>query len=50
MDSPGEVVFTYDIKWEYSEIKWASRWDTYLLMGDEQIHWFSIINVRRMMS
>jgi len=44
MDSPGEVVFTYDIKWEYSEIKWASRWDTYLLMGDEQIHWFSIIN------
>merc|ERR1719230_804292 len=44
MDMPGEVVFTYDVKWEYSEIKWASRWDTYLLMGDEQIHWFSIIN------
>jgi len=44
MDTPGEVVFTYDIKWEFSEIKWASRWDTYLLMGDEQIHWFSIIN------
>jgi len=44
MDTPGEVVFTYDVKWEYSEIKWASRWDTYLLMGDEQIHWFSIIN------
>mgnify|MGYP002004725010 FL=1 len=39
MDSAGEVVFTYDVKWEYSEIKWASRWDTYLLMGDEQIHW-----------
>ena len=44
MDSAGEVVFTYDVKWEFSEIKWASRWDTYLLMGDEQIHWFSIIN------
>jgi len=27
-----------------SEIKWASRWDTYLLMNDDQIHWFSIIN------
>lgn len=27
-----------------SEIKWASRWDTYLLMNDNQIHWFSIIN------
>lgn len=22
----------------------AARWDTYLLMGDEQIHWFSIVN------
>lgn len=27
-----------------SDIKWASRWDTYLLMTDDQIHWFSIIN------
>ena len=25
-------------------IRWASRWDTYLLMTDDQIHWFSIIN------
>jgi len=44
MESPGEIIFTYDVKWEYSDVKWASRWDTYLLMGDEQIHWFSIIN------
>lgn len=27
-----------------SKIKWASRWDTYLLMTDDQIHWFSIVN------
>ena len=27
-----------------SDIRWASRWDTYLEMGDVQIHWFSIIN------
>ncbi|MBA0730853.1 hypothetical protein Golax_025776 [Gossypium laxum] len=27
-----------------SDIKWASRWDTYLLMNDDQIHWFSIVN------
>ncbi|PWA81535.1 hypothetical protein CTI12_AA185980 [Artemisia annua] len=27
-----------------SDIKWASGWDTYLLMNDDQIHWFSIIN------
>ncbi len=39
-----EVVYSYDVTWEYSPIKWASRWDTYLLMGDEQIHWFSIVN------
>ena len=25
-------------------MRWASRWDTYLLMMDDQIHWFSIIN------
>ncbi len=29
---------------QVSEIRWASRWDTYLLMMDDQIHWFSIIN------
>ena len=27
-----------------SDVRWASRWDTYLLMMDDQIHWFSIIN------
>jgi transmembrane 9 superfamily member 2/4 len=27
-----------------SPIKWASRWDTYLLTHDEPIHWFSIVN------
>lgn len=39
-----EIIFTYDVKFEPSLIKWASRWDTYLLMSDDQIHWFSIIN------
>ncbi|WOL09124.1 transmembrane 9 superfamily member 7 [Canna indica] len=38
------VVFSYDVTFESSEIKWASRWDTYLLMNDDQIHWFSIVN------
>uniref|UniRef100_A0A0E0LHV7 Transmembrane 9 superfamily member n=1 Tax=Oryza punctata TaxID=4537 RepID=A0A0E0LHV7_ORYPU len=27
-----------------SDIKWASRWDSYLLMTDDQIHRFSIVN------
>jgi transmembrane 9 superfamily member 2/4 len=39
-----DVVWTYDVKWEYSDVKWASRWDVYLYATDEQIHWFSIVN------
>ncbi|KAK6927643.1 Nonaspanin (TM9SF) [Dillenia turbinata] len=39
-----EVIFTYDVEFEESDIKWASRWDAYLLMSDDQIHWFSIVN------
>eukprot|EP00249_Psilotum_nudum_P014615 c24917_g1_i1 orf=406-2349(+) len=39
-----EIIFTYDIAFKESPVKWASRWDTYLLMSDDQIHWFSIIN------
>eukprot|EP01026_Neomeris_dumetosa_P045958 TRINITY_DN3905_c0_g2_i1.p1 TRINITY_DN3905_c0_g2~~TRINITY_DN3905_c0_g2_i1.p1 ORF type:complete len:637 (-),score=54.75 TRINITY_DN3905_c0_g2_i1:411-2321(-) len=39
-----EVIFTYDVLFKPSEIRWASRWDTYLLMMDDQIHWFSIVN------
>lgn len=27
-----------------AECRWASRWDLYLYMGDDQIHWFSILN------
>ncbi|KAL0906480.1 hypothetical protein M5K25_024977 [Dendrobium thyrsiflorum] len=39
-----EIIFTYDVDFQESEIKWASRWDSYLLMSDDQIHWFSIVN------
>ena len=39
-----EIVFTYDCVWEHSDIAWASRWDLYLYMGDDQVHWFSILN------
>ncbi|XP_021746258.1 transmembrane 9 superfamily member 8 [Chenopodium quinoa] len=39
-----EIVFTYDVQFQESEVKWASRWDAYLLMSDDQIHWFSIVN------
>ncbi|XP_014829470.1 PREDICTED: transmembrane 9 superfamily member 4 [Poecilia mexicana] len=39
-----EILFTYSVTWKESEVKWASRWDTYLTMSDVQIHWFSIVN------
>ena len=43
-----KISWTYDVRFEASEIRWASRWDIYLKMGDmnntKQIHWFSIVN------
>lgn len=44
VEAGNEVLFTYDVLFKMSDIRWASRWDTYLLMLDDQIHWFSIIN------
>lgn len=41
---PTELMFTYEVEWKASDVRWASRWDTYLAMSDVQIHWFSIIN------
>ena len=39
-----EIIFSYDVVYEPSDITWASRWDTYLVAVDEQVHWFSVIN------
>jgi transmembrane 9 superfamily protein 2/4 len=42
-----KVVYTYDIAWKPSNIKWASRWDIYLSMDNavpKKVHWFSIVN------
>jgi len=38
------VIWTYSVDWQSSPIPWSSRWDTYLMMTDDQIHWYSIIN------
>mmetsp|Transcript_26202 Transcript_26202/g.104839 ORF Transcript_26202/g.104839 Transcript_26202/m.104839 type:complete len:419 (+) Transcript_26202:933-2189(+) len=43
----GPVLFTYDVLWRASHVKWASRWDIYLSMDNavpDKVHWFSIIN------
>lgn len=39
-----KLLFTYEVSWKESNIRWASRWDIYLAMTDVQIHWFSTIN------
>jgi len=39
-----KVIWTYSVSWLPSDVKWGSRWDIYLYMTDDQIHWFSIIN------
>jgi transmembrane 9 superfamily protein 2/4 len=42
-----QIIYTYDVVWEPSEVAWASRWDIYLNTGDqtvENVHWFSIVN------
>mmetsp|Transcript_6439 Transcript_6439/g.10203 ORF Transcript_6439/g.10203 Transcript_6439/m.10203 type:complete len:636 (+) Transcript_6439:71-1978(+) len=44
-DAPGEVIFTYDVKWVRSEVQWSQRWDVYLKGNpNEEIHYFSILN------
>lgn len=43
-DPDKTIIFTYDVHWEKSALKWALRWDLYLKMTDSKIHWFSIIN------
>ena len=45
VNEAGEIVWTYDVTWETSNIKWASRWDVFFNSApDDHIHWFSIIN------
>ena len=40
------IAYTFDVAWEESSIKWASRWDAYLRApgGSARIHWLSLAN------
>ncbi len=43
----GRVLFTYDVIWEQSDVKWGSRWDVYLDMDHaipERYHWYNLLN------
>ncbi|EYU37128.1 hypothetical protein ABFS82_10G129100 [Erythranthe guttata] len=38
------VSFTYEVEFVKSDIRWPSRWDAYLKMEGDRVHWFSILN------
>ncbi|KAK0407239.1 hypothetical protein QR680_019097 [Steinernema hermaphroditum] len=44
-DKDAEIVYSYTIMWEKTDVKWSSRWD-YILnsMPHTNIQWFSILN------
>jgi transmembrane 9 superfamily protein 2/4 len=44
LDAHDEIIYSYDVSWTWSDVRWASRWDTYLKMTGGQIHWFAILN------
>merc|ERR550537_550565 len=44
LDMHDDIVYTYDVQWVESPVRWALRWDNYLKMSGGQIHWFSILN------
>jgi transmembrane 9 superfamily protein 2/4 len=45
-DGPSvQVVFSYDVQWEESNLEWSDRWDVYLVGSpDDDIHYYSIVN------
>ena len=44
LDPYPSISYTYDVAWTPSQLRWASRWDTYLKMHEGRMHWFSIVN------
>src|SRR3546814_17939889 len=39
VEDAGEVIYTYDVKWEQTTTHWSNRWDIYLRGNpDEEIH------------
>ncbi|MQL91898.1 hypothetical protein Taro_024519 [Colocasia esculenta] len=38
------LVFSYEVEFVESDIRWPSRWDAYLKMEGAKVHWFSILN------
>ena len=44
-DKTLEVAFTYEVKWERSDLFWSDRWDIYLSGNpDEDVHLYAVMN------
>ena len=40
-----KVVFSYDVKWVKNDLRWADRWDVYLIGApDDIVHYYSVVN------
>ncbi|KAL3692085.1 hypothetical protein R1sor_005736 [Riccia sorocarpa] len=39
-----QIVYSYDVTFVKSDIRWPSRWDAFLKMEGARVHWFSILN------
>lgn len=39
-----KVIFTYDVVFELSDVSFSSRWDHYLHIDSDKIHWYNLIN------
>lgn len=44
VDVPKDIIYTYSIKFEQSDIEYGSRWDIYLKGSKQGAHWFSLTN------
>lgn len=47
VEEDANIMYTYDVTWVPSDVRWASRWDVYLSedhMVPAQVHWYSITN------
>mmetsp|Transcript_1510 Transcript_1510/g.3606 ORF Transcript_1510/g.3606 Transcript_1510/m.3606 type:complete len:708 (+) Transcript_1510:42-2165(+) len=40
-----QALYSYEVRWEPSEVAWADRWDVYMIGSpDDGIHYFAIVN------
>jgi len=40
-----DVIYSYEVEWQSSDLPWADRWDVYLIGSpDDDIHFFAIVN------